>query len=121
MGFNTTMIVLNDALHLIKDDPKFGQKVYDAVNQRHGRECERPTDISVSGHCNAASVVESHHADGYRLILVGGNTAYVLGYAGHWSKDPKKVEDLKVLLNNVAEEYGLQVVKSRKKIQQRKI
>jgi hypothetical protein len=116
MGFNSTLLVLNDALHLIRDDPEFGKKVYEAVLHLQTTR-GRPVDISSGNHCNAATAIESHHADGYRMLLVGGNTAYVLGHAGHWSKDPNKVEDLKTLMNNIAEEYGLKVVKMRRKKQ----
>jgi hypothetical protein len=114
MGYNTTILVLNDALHHIRDDNAFGQKVYQAV-LIHQRDNEKTTDISVHGHCNAASVIETHHADEQHLFLVGGNNAVDLGYAGHWSKDYRKVDDLKSLLNTIAQRHGLQVVKSRKK------
>jgi hypothetical protein len=111
MGFNSTVVILNDALNAIREDKDFGHKVYDAVC---AVQLGKTVDISSGHHVNAATVVESHHADGYRLVLVGGNTAYVLGYAGHWSKDPKKTEDLQTILNNVVEEYGLKVIKARK-------
>ena len=112
MGFNTTLIVLNDALHLIKEDKEFGRKVYDATLMVDQSLDNKGVDISSGNHCNAATVIESHHADGYRLIMVGGNTAWVLGYAGTWPQSPNK--DLRVMLNNVAKNYGLSVVKARK-------
>lgn len=31
MGYNTTVVVLNDALDAIRDDPEFGKKLYHAI------------------------------------------------------------------------------------------
>lgn len=111
MGFNATMVIMNDHLHEIRDDKEFGSKVYDAVSRVA---IGIPVDISTDHCMRVATVIESHHADGYRVLMVGANEGVVLGYAGHWSKDPHKKEDLKTLMNNVLEEYGLKVVKKRK-------
>lgn len=105
MGFNTTVVVLNDALHEIKNDPDFGRKLYDAVLcvQRG------PQDVSAGNHCNAVSVIESHHADGFHLIAVGGNYGLDLGYVGSWQADPDQ------MLRALADRRGYRLVKKPKK------
>ena len=75
MGYNTTVVVLNDALDQIRDDPEFGQKLYDAILRvQRGK----PVDVSAGYHCNAATVIETHHADYKVLVEVGGNYGRVV-------------------------------------------
>jgi len=79
MGYNTTVIVLNDALHAIKDDPEFGKKLAAAVS--HVGCYGQQKDVSALGHVNAATVVETHHADGNAIVAVGGNCATRIGFS----------------------------------------
>ena len=102
MGYNTTIIVLNDALHQIKEDEEFGRKVYNAaLIVSRGK----PIDIPSGNHCNAATVVETHHADQIKLIAVGGNAGTDLGYAGNWRATPVE------MLRQLAESLGYRIVK----------
>lgn len=76
MGYNTSVIVLNDALNDIEHDPEFGKKLSRAViAAASGPSFRQPWDLDVSarGHCNAASVIETHHADQTTLVSFGGN------------------------------------------------
>lgn len=77
MGFNSTIIILNDCLHAIRDDKEFGQKIWDAVNKSYAdQDCV--TLYSKNGNCG--EVVHVHHADDVKLLVVGGNTGIDLGY-----------------------------------------
>ena len=89
MGYNTTVIVLNDALNDIRGDPEFGAKLVAAImatplrshrliDASAGRHL---ADVSAGCHMNAASVIESHHADGIAIVAVGGNHATVIGHS----------------------------------------
>ena len=79
MGFNATVVVMVDALHIIEKDPEFGKTLAEAINQiSHYRE-KAHGFVSSGGHVNAAEVIEVHHADGKHLIAVGGNTGWDLG------------------------------------------
>lgn len=87
MGFNTTVVVLNDALSMIENDPEFGQRLARAITElRHGQSIDVPAFSSKGGvHCNAAKVIETHHADYEVLIKVGRNT----GRIHHEKKESK--------------------------------
>jgi hypothetical protein len=109
MGFNTTILVLNDGIYELEQDKDLGSKIGYAINQV----CGKGEGVRV---CNALKVVETHHADGWKLILVGGNTAIDLGYAGS-TRTPKAFdstnnEDLAGVLNTVLRSRGLRVTKN---------
>jgi len=78
MGYNTTVVILNDALSDIASDPEFGRRLADAIN---GLRAGTPENVAAHGkhgiHCNAAIVIESHHADYDVTVVVGGNRGRV--------------------------------------------
>lgn len=102
MGYNTTVVILNDALNEISKDKKFGEKIHDAVIRVHHGDS---IAISSGGHCNAATVIETHHADGINLIAVGGNYGRDLGYMGNYRSKPID------LLKSLADSLGYRIVK----------
>lgn len=84
MGWNTTVIVMNDALNWIEQDKDFGAKLASAVRGAVMPPEVRSRDIAAQtpgGGCyfNAATVVETHHMDEVVSVDVGGNTAVVVG------------------------------------------
>ncbi len=98
MGFNSSLILLNDALHYIEKDPYFGEKIADAIAR-----------LSVEAHCNAATVIETHHANYTTVIAFGGNEGRLL----HWGDSS---EENRKLLASIADYLGFRLVqKSRKK------
>ena len=119
MGFNTTVVVSNDALHTIAKDPDFGKNLAKAI-QSIG--CRTDESIGVSAtdglaiHCSAAEVVECHHADDLVAIAIGCNGGTELGYAGRYNilhkenKDEQKIE----MLRNLAESLGYTIRKNPK-------
>lgn len=119
MGFNTTILVLNDCLYELEQDKDLGSKIGYAINQVAGR----GEGVRV---CSGLKVVETHHADGWKLILVGGNTAIDLGYAGSTRTFPElgaaNNDDLVGVLNTVLRSRGLRVTKKNMpRIKKRKI
>jgi hypothetical protein len=77
MGWNTTVVILNDALHNIESDPEFGRKLADAVKRAiNRREC--PIRISAGGFSPAAVVVETHDGGSAVTVEVHGNTGRVV-------------------------------------------
>lgn len=75
MGFNTTVVVINDALSSIEADKEFGEKLASAVLMYPQA---KPTYVSARGFSNAALVIETHHMSGLVPVLVGGNSGHVL-------------------------------------------
>ena len=63
MGLNTVVLILNDFLHEMAEDPKLGEKLLLAINSGNKKPCK------------GMSIVECHHADDEVVILAHGNTA----------------------------------------------
>lgn len=81
MGFNTTVVILNDGLHEIEKNPEeFSRNLVRAILASYGR--KGAVSVPCGHHCNVAAVIEQHHADNAHLIAVGGNTAKDLGCVG---------------------------------------
>ena len=111
MGHNTSVIILNDAFHAIEDDPEFGKNLVDAIRCHIGHCSVRHTDVEARSkkggiHCNAASVIESHHADQTSVVAFGGNCGQVLGEVYGWWYNLKTPEDRVKLLKELAENEG---------------
>ncbi len=107
MGYNSTVVVLNDALNDIQNDPQFGKNLVAAIlglslgdDPRTGKPC-RPRDIPAGMYCNAATVVEQHHASGNAIIAVGGNYGTVIGHAGNGGAHHDRLSILKELANQL--------------------
>lgn len=120
MGYNTAIIVLNDALDMIRDDPTFGKNLHDAVIGRErdprGNRLIRdiPAYSSKGGvFCNAASVIESHHADGTTVIAVGGNYGTVLHETYGWKHH--ETDQQERLVREMADKLGYRLVKKASK------
>jgi hypothetical protein len=108
MGFNTTIVLMNDALSSIAEEPELGPRLYDAVLRLVAK--KGSVDVPARGFCNALTVVETHHADSLVPVLVGGNMAIVLDRWSNWdSKDPELD-----LLRNLAVKRGFRLVAWRK-------
>lgn len=105
MGFNTSMIILNDALHYIKDDKDFGAKVYEAARNVYSE--RKPQEVH-SGLVNAATVIETHHADTNTIVAFGGNRGLFLGHAGFSNATPEE------MLKDLANQMGFRLVRKTK-------
>ena len=66
MGYNTPILILNDALGELEKYPN--QFVTGIVQVM-----DRGGDVPVGNHCNPVHVMQSQHADVFRLLLVQGN------------------------------------------------
>jgi len=118
MGFNSTVVVYNDALHDIEQHgDEFAANLVSAI-LRVGAGREETVDVPCGCHANAAIVVDSHHADQQVAMIVGGNLGQRIGrgYAGHWSLNMSKAEDRLKVLRTLAEAEGYTL---RKKPQRR--
>jgi hypothetical protein len=103
MGFNTSMIILNDALSYIKDDLKFGEKVYYACQNAS---LGKSVDIPSGSYVNAATVAESHHADGMLMLIFGGNDVINTGVSAYCGGHRDKVQIEFDALKMLADKHG---------------
>ncbi len=77
MGFNTTILILNDRLGEIEKDAEYFVKEMCLQAGGGGNMGPAPLDF----HHSQSSIIETHHANQTAVILVGGNTATVIGFA----------------------------------------
>lgn len=104
MGYNSAIMICNDAMHEIEKDPVgWWNKAYNALNN-----LSRTNDgtFGFGSHGNGFQAICQHHADQVSIVAIGGNRAVTLGY-GHWTDTPE------VLLKKLADELGYSVSKKR--------
>lgn len=89
MGYNTTVVVMNDALAAIEKDPEFGKNLATAIRNVFG---SNATNVPAGGHSRAALVIETHHADQQVIVRVGGNEGNIIqGVLIHYtSRNPER-------------------------------
>lgn len=107
MGFNSTIVILNDGLHDIAKDKDFGKKVSDAIRDHYSDRKGR--HILYSGNGNVGEVVGQEHADYTQLIAVGGNCgSHLLTTMGY------RHNDIAVqirILEDLADKLGYKIIK----------
>lgn len=109
MGYNTAVLILNDAMGNLKTDPDVGRKLYDAMGESSRPEYrEKGVDFSIGNHGNGGMVLPSYHADTTQIIAVGGNYMRRLGVTFGSLTDDER------LLKNLAESLGYTVTKARR-------
>lgn len=111
MGFNTTVVVLNDALGDIENDVNFGKKLSTAI--RLQSVTKRDEDVSAGPSCNAATVIEQHHADISVLVAVGGNCGTYL--CSIYEYRHNEIVTQERLLQSLADKLGYTVKKKKEK------
>lgn len=106
MGWNTTVVVLNDALGDIEKDPAFGKNLVNAILRASS--LRERVEVSAGSHANAAHVVESHHADQTAVVAVGGNLGQVVAELYRW-----RFENTEEIFKELAKTLGYSVRKKK--------
>ena len=107
MGWNTTVVLMNQALSEIEQDAQFGARLKQAVDSLFFR--SGPIEVSAGRVPNAAAVIETHQADTTCLLAVGGNCASRLHMSLGWHQcDP---DEQMRLLREWADAAGYRLVK----------
>lgn len=71
MGFNTSVIVFNDCLDDIRNDPEFGRKFADAISKVCGNTSDGIPVHTLSS--VGARIIATHHADTTSVVAFGHN------------------------------------------------
>lgn len=107
MGWNTGVLILNDAAHLMKaDPPQFVENLERAMSEFHRR--HGSVDFAIGNHVNGGTVFHQSHADNVGVYAIGGNTTskFLEVYNGGDTNPPK-------LLKELAEQFGFRLVKKK--------
>lgn len=120
MGFNTTILILNDGWDQIVAHPdefieKVGAVVSSGIHRRvPGFEGDDfGVSIGIGNHCNNVQVMCNDHADITNVLLVGGNYGTVVGKAHTYRHHEK--DYIKNALNQALSKHGLKVIEASKK------
>ena len=110
MGFNSTLLVLNDRLSEIERDPEgFVREMVRTINGLGY------PDGQVDFFPGQSAVMSVAHADTVTILAVGGNHSTVLGRVHNGGKHYTE-EDQKFILKELADQHGYRLVrKSTKK------
>ena len=117
MGYNSTILILNDGLDDIERDlPAWWESVkrkilsMDTEQRGHADGHYGLGDVGAGCHANCSTVLACHHADEVVVMAVGGNHASFLGsvYNGGKHSDPKDQLDI---LKRLADKRGYRLVK----------
>ena len=108
MGFNSVLMILNDAYDVIDKDPiGWWAKAKHELTTLRG---DSPKSFGFGNHCNPTEAVVCHHADVTSLIAVGGNHSTVLCSIHNGGKHHEK-EDQVELLKAAAEKLGYRLTR----------
>lgn len=112
MGFNSTILVLNDFLDKIKEKPQeFAEAVYLACSGGMTSEQYRKEGWPLR-HGQEMEVMSVVHNSATTVIAVGGNHHTILG---HYYEQPHREEEDQIkLLKKMAKERGYRLVKVKK-------
>lgn len=113
MGHNTAVLLLNDAIHGIQEDPKAFTDALMGAWHKFQRS-HAPVDFCIGNHGNGGTVFHEAHADVTGIYAIGGNHTSKLftGYnGGKHHTDEEKVK----LLKQLADEMGYNITKKRKR------
>lgn len=115
MGWNTTVVVMNDCLESIRNDERFGAKLVEAIGRNIVT--RKREDVSAGNCVNAATVIEQHHNMNYVVVAIGGNDGIVLGYVPECLASVDDVNERKIgIVKFLADQLDLRVSKKTKKV-----
>lgn len=111
MGWNTGVLLLNDALHEIKENPAaFANNLLRAIDD-FGY-VKRPTvDFVVGRHGNGGTVFHKAHADSLGVYAIGGNCTTQLLSSGMRGDYHRTEDDQVAILVSLAAKHGYKLVK----------
>lgn len=106
MGYNTSVLLMNDALEDIKSDKEFGPKLVQAcaeVFQWRGK----MAPVRARTYENAAYVIETHHSSQTAILAMGGGYGTVLGH--HYGIKHHTPDVQLAILKDLASQLGYEI------------
>lgn len=110
MGFNSTVLILNDRLSEIRRDPeRFVEEMVQGIHR-----CGLPGE-QMDIYTGQSTVMSCAHADQVTILAVGGNCATVLGRVYNGGRHHAE-EDQESLLRELADQHGFRLVRKPRKV-----
>ena len=108
MGFNSVLMICNDAIHAIEKDPAgWWAEAWHSLSHAW----RKPVEFGFGSHANGFWGVCNHHADMTSLIAVGGNHPTLI----HQGSGPHHTDEGVVdLLKQAAAKYGYRLVRDKR-------
>lgn len=107
MGYNTVVLVLNDRLSEIENNPKFGAELVAAIRHHSPSNPDRAPYVT-----GQTQVISIDHSGGLQIVAIGGNTGKRVGTA--FTLDLMNRPD--ALIAELAEQKGIAVRKRKAKV-----
>jgi len=108
MGYNSAIVIMNDCLHEIENDPHFGKAVASAVAEHWG---VNRTGRTYTPFTHNSMVIAQHHSSTVSINLVGGNMGLMIGHSrrtdGRYCEPDQKI----LVLKELAESLGYKLIK----------
>lgn len=110
MGYNSTVLVLNDRLGEIERDPEaFVKEMINAIHRKGMTYGEAAVFYP-----GQSSVISCAHADQVTVMAVGGNHATILGRVYNGGNHHTEENQISIL-KRIADDYGFRLVRKPKK------
>jgi len=107
MGYNSTVLILNDRLHEIEKDPEFGYKISQLILMNSRKEYPHlKSTIPYHYGCEVAAV---NHADVTSVVVTGGNFSQEI-FTDYRDYDLDTQEGLTKLVKMMASKLGYRLV-----------
>lgn len=109
MGYNTGILILNDASHLIKENP---ESFVNNMTRAMGRmsSARETQDFAIGYHANGGTVFHVDHADVVGVYAIGGNHVSRMALEFNGGKHYTLEEKVK-LLKSMADQLGYRISK----------
>lgn len=103
MGYNTQILILNDGLSAIENNPEeFTSGIIQAIKMGYPRDGRDEFSVGVGNHANCVSVIPTAHADITRVLVSNGNWMWEIpGKYGLAQKTMERAKTEKFIRNEL--------------------
>ncbi len=110
MGFNTGILLCNDALYQAEQDKaSFATNLLNAIGEQCRVKYNESVDFSIGNHCNGGTVFWQSHADNIGIFAIGGNYVTHLG-TECVIRSHHRDQDKLAILHMLARQFNMDIV-----------